>query len=104
MDSCLLCTFWNGERCIQTWRLTIHITPTGGQVDVQTTPGMVPEELKEKFTRYFQRFLEKVLPAIDMMPIWDEIREYQLAHTPVTETCPGRQIKEDIKPYLKIVR
>jgi hypothetical protein len=103
-ERCFLCAFWNGDRCTQTWRLTIHIEPIGGQVDFQTAPGMVPEELKPKVTEYFQKFLSKVLPAIEMMPIWDEIREWQLAHLPETSDCPARKVRDDIKPFLHVVR
>ena len=106
-ERCWLCGFWNGERCNQTFRLTIHVTPTdgiGGQVDFQTTPGMVPEELKPKLNKYISKFLEKVLPAISMLPIWDEIRDFQLANLPERADCPGRKINETKKEYLRIVK
>lgn len=103
-QACLLCAFWDGERCTHTWRLVMLVTPVGGQIDVIMTPGMIPEPLKDKFIKYLTRFLEKVMPAVEAMPIWDEIREYQLANAPVTEACPGREIRSDIRPYLKVVK
>jgi len=79
-----------------------HIEPLGGQVDFSTTPGMVPEVLKPKVEEVFKRFIEKLLPAIQTFPIWDEIREYQLAN-PEREACPGREVRKDL-PYLRVLR
>lgn len=103
MERCILCGFWNGERCTQTFRLTIHITPVGGQVDFQTTPGMVPEEMKAEIGGYFHKFIDKLIPVIEMMPIWDRIREFQAA-IPERKDCPARRERDDIKPYLRIVK
>jgi hypothetical protein len=102
-ERCWLCAFFQEGRCTQTWRLIIHVEPTGGQVDFQTAPGMVPEELKPRITHYMERWLSKVLPAIEVLPIWDEIREWQLAH-PEAQGCPGRKEREDLKPYLHLVK
>jgi len=107
-ERCWLCAFWQDGRCTQTWRLVIFLEPQkggiGGQVDFACTPGMVPEELKARLTEYIQKFCEKALPAISMIPIWDEIREWQLAHQPETADCPARKVRNDIKPFLHVVR
>lgn len=85
----------------------IHIQPQedgiGGIVDFTTTPGMVPEELKPRLTNYFEKFMEKLGPAISLMPIWDEVRNYQLSH-PDAADCPAKKIRKDIQPFLHIVR
>jgi len=107
-ERCFLCSFWNGTRCTQTFRLLIHVEPCdgaiGGQVDFSCTPGMVPEELKPKLSKYFGKFLEKLLPVISTMPVWDEVAEWQAAHLPECKDCPGRKERDDIKPYLRVVK
>ena len=106
-ERCWLCMFWNGERCTQTFRLIIHMEPReglGGQVDFSCTPGMVPEELKPRLTEYISKFLTKALPAISMLPIWDEIRDFQLANLPERADCPARKENEALKPHLKLVK
>lgn len=102
-EKCWLCSFWNGDRCTNTWRLVVYVEPTGGQVDFACTPGMVPEELKPKLTEYFSKFITKLLPVIETMSVWDEIREFQLAHFD-TQACPGRKENKELKPYLRIVK
>lgn len=106
-ERCLLCSFWSGSRCTQTWRLTILVEPQeggiGGQVDFMTAPGMVPEGLKGKLTEYMHKFMNKVLPVISMMPVWEEVRTYQLAN-PDRSECPAKEVRNDLKPYLHIVR
>lgn len=106
-EHCWLCAFWSGSRCTQTWRLMIHIEPQeggiGGIVDFTTTPGMVPEDLKTRLTLYFEKFMEKLAPAISLMPIWDEVRQYQTSH-PEAAQCPGRKESEALKPYLRVVK
>jgi len=99
---CAICKFWNGLACTQTWRVTFFITPNGGIVDFSTVPGMVPEHIKPKLTKYMDDFMTRMLPAIEAIPIWDEIREWQLAH-PDRERCPGREVRGDI-PYLHVVK
>jgi hypothetical protein len=106
-ERCWLCAFWDGERCTQTYRLVIHVTPEngiGGQVEFTTTPGMVPEELQPKLTEYIYKFCEKVLPAISMMPVWEEIREYQLANLPERADCPARVESKHKRAFLKVVK
>jgi hypothetical protein len=104
-ERCWLCSFWNGDHCTQTWRLIIHVEPTGGQVDFSTTPGMVPEHLKEKVGELFGRMATLfLLPLIEKMPIWEEIREYQLANRKERSDCPAREQIKGIEPYLHIVR
>lgn len=100
---CFLCAFFKENQCTHTWRLTMHIEPCGGQVDFSTTPGMIPAHLEAKLTQYFTKFIEKVLPAIEKIPLWDEIVEWQKAH-PDCEACPGREIRADLKPYLRLVK
>jgi len=105
-ERCWLCAFSQDGRCTNTFRLIIHVTPIdgiGGQVDFQCTPGMVPEELKPKLTKYMSKFLEKVLPAISMMPFWEEVRNFQLANSD-RAGCPGHKERQDIKPYLRLVK
>ena len=103
-ETCWLCAFWDGQRCNQTFRLVILMTPSGGQVDFAVTPGMIPQEFKEKVAKYVSRFLEKALPALEVLPIWEEIREFQLANLPERADCPGRQVAETKKDYLKLVK
>ena len=105
-ERCWLCAFWDGNRCTQTFRMVILMTPTGGQVDFSTVPGMVPEELKDRVIKVMSRFLEKALPAIEALSIWDEIREFQLANLPERADCPSkREPSEEIKrDYLKLVK
>lgn len=107
-ERCFLCGFWSGSRCTQTWRLIFLIEPQeggiGGQIDFATVPGMVPEELKPKINEYFQKFIDKLVPAITMMPVWNEVREYQLAHSPETDDCPARKVRKDLAPFLHLVR
>jgi len=100
-ERCWLCSFWNGSRCTHTFRLTFHIDPVGGQVDFQATPGMVPEEIMPRLAQYFQKLIERVAVAIELMPFWDEVREFQIVQG--RSDCPGRKEREEIKPYLKIV-
>lgn len=102
-ERCWLCSFWNGNRCTQTFRLTIHVEPLGGQLDFVTTPGMVPEELKPKVNDYFRKLSEKfIIPLIEKMPVWEEIREFQEGHH--REHCPGMEERKELKNYLHIVR
>jgi hypothetical protein len=103
MDACQLCAYWQEGRCTHTWRLVVLVEPTGGQVDFATTPGMVPEELKPKLERYFRRLVDRLLPVIEAMPIWGEIREWQLAH-PEAAACPGRRERAELRPYLQVVK
>lgn len=98
---CTLCTFWD-KRCTHTWRITFHIEPLGGQIDFSTTPGMVPEHLKQQLTDYLSRFMEKMGLALQVLPIWDEVRAWQLAN-PERERCPGRTVRRDV-PHLHVVR
>lgn len=98
---CTLCSFWAGQRCTHTWRLTVHIEPTGGQMDFSITPGMVPSELEATVNKFFRDFMDKLAPAIEKWPIWTLIREHQLTR-PDLERCPGRQVRRDV-PYLHVV-
>lgn len=98
---CTICTFWDGHRCTQTWRVMFFIKPTGGIVEFMTTPGMVPEHLKVRLTEFMSKFMEKLAPAIEAIPIWNEIREWQLAHQD-RGACPGRQVMKGI-PHLHVV-
>jgi len=103
-ERCWLCAFYNGTRCTHTWRLSVHVEPQGGVVDFSTTPGMVPEHMKAKLSDIFGRMTTLfLLPLIEKMPVWDEIREYQQAN-PDANDCPGRKVPEDIKPFLKVVK
>ena len=102
-ERCFMCAFWNGDRCTQTYRLVIMATPTGGQIEFATTPGMVPEELKQKLNTYFKKLVDKIIPVIEMIPVWDEIREFQQTKEE-RKDCPGRRERDYIKPYLQVVR
>jgi len=99
---CDLCVFWDGNRCTNTFRLVIFIEPVGGQVDLVTTPGMVPDSLKgelhEQFSALVCRFL---VPLIEKMPVWAKIREYQAQH-PEAHECPGRVARG--APYLRVIK
>lgn len=103
-ERCWLCAFHNGERCTHTFRLVFHVEPTGGQVEFITTPGMVPEDLKPKLEKHFKKLIDRLIPVIEIIPVWNEIREWQIAHHESNHDCPGRKEREDIKPYLKIVK
>lgn len=103
-ERCWLCSFWSGSRCTNTWKLIIHAEPIGGQIEISTSPGMIPEELKPRFTEFFQKFFEKLIPAIEQFPLWAEIQEFQIAKDKTTRECPGRNERQDIKPFLHIVR
>jgi hypothetical protein len=103
-ERCWLCAFWNGSRCTQTWRLMVHVEPNGGQVDFSTTPGMVPEHLKEKLSEMFGRMVTLfLLPLIEKMPVWEEIKEFQTAK-PERMDCPAKQEIAGLHPYLKVVK
>jgi len=102
-EACDLCVFWKERHCTQTWRLLIMVEPVGGLIDLQTSPGMVPEELKAELTDYFQKFMSRLIPAIETMPFWEEIRKFQLA-LPERAACPARRERQEIKPYLKVVK
>lgn len=73
-------------------------------MDFATVPGMIPEELKSKVAEYMCKFLGKVLPALEVLPIWEEIREFQLANLPDRADCPGRTVSTVKKDYLKLVK
>lgn len=103
-ERCWLCKFWNGERCTQTWRLVIHVEPLGGQMEYSTAPGMVPEELKPRLTEFFEKFTAKLAETIQLLPIWDEIREFQLANMPERKDCPARVESKTKRAYLKVVK
>jgi hypothetical protein len=40
---------------------------------------------------------------MDAIPIWAEIREWQLAH-PEAAACPGRRERAELRPYLQVVK
>lgn len=102
--ACQICAFWKDGRCTQTWRLSVHITPNGGVVDFSTTPGMVPEHVKSRLSERFAALLERfLLPLIDAMPEWREIREFQLS-SPERDQCPAFEATESVKPFLKVVK
>ena len=103
-ERCWLCQFWNGERCTNTFRLVIHLTPAdgvGGQVEFSTTPGMVPEELIPKLNERMHAFFNKILAPISMLPWWDEIRQFQEAN-PEREDCPGRRVNPNKEEFMRV--
>ncbi|MBW1953839.1 MAG: hypothetical protein JRI66_12300 [Deltaproteobacteria bacterium] len=104
-ERCFLCAFWDGEHetCNLRWRMVFLIKPTGGLADFQVIPGMVPEEFHEELSAYFAKLMERMTEVIELMPVWKKIRAYQQA-SPERAACPGRKVREDIKPYLRIVK
>lgn len=107
-ERCWLCVHYVEGRCTNTFSLKIHVEPhpdkgIGGMVDFSCTPGMVPEELKPELTEFFQKYFDRILPAISMLPIWDKIREWQLSH-PDKKHCPGNKPSEIKKNHLKVVK
>jgi len=100
---CELCSFWKDAKCTHTFRLVFLVEPIGGQVEIQATPGMIPSELEDAFREYFTKLFSKIIPVIETMPLWDQIREFQLNH-PDREHCPSRVESKELKPYLKLVK
>ena len=74
MSQCEFCSFWKGEKCIHTFRLVFLVEPIGGQIELQTTPGMLPPELEDEFKSYFTKFFHKIIPVIEAMSLWERIR------------------------------
>jgi hypothetical protein len=77
--------------------------PTGGQIEFNTMPGMVPKELKPKLNGYFKELIDRMIPVIKIISVWDEIREFQLAQEERID-CPARRERDYLKPYLRVVR
>lgn len=45
-----------------------------------------------------------LMPLIEKMPVWEEIRQYQAGNLTEREACPAREERAGIKPDLHIVQ
>ena len=103
-EKCLTCR-WLAPKldppCGRVFAAAVHVAPFGGDITIDFTPGMVPEQYEAKLKEYLGKVFEWMSAVIEKCPIWDEIGEYQKAN-PAAAHCPGRE--ESKNPYLKVVR
>ena len=103
-ERCLKCR-WLAPKlnppCGRLFKVAFLVSPIGGDITIDFTPGLVPEQLEEKFKHHLAKACEWLAAVIQADGLWDEIGELQKTDQ-AKKDCPGRD--ESSNPYLRIVR
>ena len=103
-ERCLKCR-WLAPKldppCGRVFKAAVFVSPFGGDITIEFTPGMVPEQFEQKLKDYLFKVFEWMSAVIEKCPIWDEIGELQKTD-PAKAECPGRD--ESRNPYLHVVK
>lgn len=72
-ERCLKCNHWNFNRakCDRVLKIKMFIGHGGGDLDIQTQPGLIPEHLEDELTAYL---VDAITQAVDSYPGWKEIQ------------------------------
>ncbi len=105
-ERCVKCEHWDWDkqRCGRIVKVKILIGQGGGEVDIQTQPGLLPKDLEQELSL----FLGTTLPRIvDAWPGWRELHDY-LEKNPEKKACAARQeisgFKEEITKIVPLRR
>ena len=71
-EQCLKCFHWNHNRlaCDRVFKAKLLIAFGGGDLDIRTQPGLIPEHLESEFEQYLA---DAIMTAVDSYPGWPEI-------------------------------
>jgi len=103
-ERCIKCKWLAPELkppCGRIFHAHIAIAPLGGTVQIDTTPGMIPEQFEKEVNHMLGRVFEQVSIVIQKWPGWDDLGEIMRTH-PDKQDCPGRDSSEN--PYLRVVK
>lgn len=107
-EHCLSCEHYDQNKgyCKRTFIMYIVLGDGHGSCKVDVIPGTIPEHLEAKVQAQLHTIITRFMDsAITKLPVWDEIREYQLQGGEERETCPAREAKRPkVQDYIKIVK
>jgi len=97
-ERCVKCEHWDWDRqrCRRIVKVKVTIDQGGGEVDIQTQPGLLPKDLEEKLSL----FLGDAIPRIiDSWTGWHELHTY-LEKNPQKRTCAAQQESKNFRQEL----
>lgn len=92
-EICLKCDWWNFTRsaCDRIVKVRLRIAVDGGEIDIETQPGLIPKDLEDEFTLYLA---DAIGHAVDSYPGWKEVKNLRLK-----KGCAGHQENKAIKEF-----
>ncbi|MFP3866871.1 MAG: hypothetical protein ACLFUU_01745 [Desulfobacteraceae bacterium] len=88
-ERCVKCEHWDWDKqcCRRIVKAKVLIGMNGGEIDIQTQPGLLPQDLEQELAL----FLGDAIPRIiDSWTGWREIHAY-LKKNPEKKDCAARQ-------------
>jgi hypothetical protein len=73
-ERCLKCTWWEhaDHRCSRILKGSLKIAHGGGELTIETQPGLIPEHLQSELEAWL---VDAITTAVDSYPGWPEIME-----------------------------
>lgn len=92
-ERCLKCEWWSFTKsaCDRIVKVRLRIATDGGEIDIQTQPGLIPDYLEDEFTAYLA---DAISHAVDSYPGWKEIKD--LRHK---KGCAGKKDSKAIQDF-----
>lgn len=92
-ERCLRCDWWNFSRskCDRIFKATIRVAQDGGEIRLETMPGLLPRDMENDFSIWLVNALGDY---IDAWPGWTEIKRIRDGGKPCAAEKPSAAIKE----------
>jgi len=99
-ERCFKCEWWDFDKghCTCRFKAKYLITPAGGEVTIETHPGLIPEYLEPEFSEMLGKLFNRVNDVIDAWPGWKEIKRLEKQ-----QECPGYTLASNRQEFTKVV-
>ena len=101
-EKCFLCIHWDftAEKCKRIVKIKMFIGQGGGDLDIQTQPGLIPEYLEAELNQWL---VDAITTAVDSWPGWGEIANF-VKDSEDRKECAARENRTEGAPFLKVVK
>jgi hypothetical protein len=93
-ERCLKCDWWSftDHRCSRVLKGRLLIAHGGGELTIETQPGLIPEYLQEELEAWL---VDAITTAVDSYPGWAEINKLRETNG----GCAGQKANKSIKQF-----
>ena len=93
-ERCLRCDWWSHTKakCTRVLKGRLIIGHNSGELDIETTPGLIPEHLSDEFEAWL---VDAISTAVDSYPGWPEIEKLRNQNG----GCAGEKKSPAIKQF-----
>jgi len=93
-ERCLKCDWWehSNHRCSRVLKGKLLIAHGGGELTIETQPGLIPEYLQEELEAWL---VDAITTAVDSYPGWTEINKLRQDNA----GCAGHKANKAIKQF-----